>query len=327
MSLDKSNQPQAAQVPNVVTAMNQPNMATIEEDCENIYKAIKGLGTDDDTLIRILCHRDYKTRMAISALYYTKYKRNLAKHIADDTSFNFKKLLVGLSTPRVEYLAEELQNAVKGLGTQEGAILDCIAFTSNTDLAAVQEEYQRKYKHTLEEAISDDTSGYFKQLCMKILQSKRDESTVVDTAKATSLADELYQAGEGRWGTDSKHFLELFTTTSKAQLEEVDKVYGEKYGNTLLNVIKKSSMGDFKRGLQAMMLSKNEWWVKRFHKSVRLLGTDNATLVRGLVLCSREELACINRLYHDEYEITLREAVKRDTSGYYRKAALVLLEN
>eukprot|EP00123_Amoebidium_parasiticum_P022765 comp9450_c0_seq1/m.4504 comp9450_c0_seq1/g.4504 ORF comp9450_c0_seq1/g.4504 comp9450_c0_seq1/m.4504 type:complete len:367 (-) comp9450_c0_seq1:88-1188(-) len=301
------------------------NNATVEEDCDTIYKAVKGIGTNESALIRVICHRDHETLMLVRELYFTKYKRDLARHIADDTSFNFKQILVGLTTPRLEWIAQELKWAVKGLGTAEGAIMDCVAFLTNEQLKQVKAFYHEKYKKTLEEAIGGDTSGNFKQLVLTILRCDRDE-TDANIAQAEADSEELYKKGEGRWGTDINFFISILTKSSRNHIVEMDKFYLAKHKRSLRQAVNAETSGDFRRGLKALVLTKKDWWVKRFRKAIKGAGTDDDILIRGLVLNNKEELEAINDAYKVAYKKSLVEDIRGDTSGDYRKACLALFD-
>ncbi len=62
---------------------------------------------------------------------------------------------------------------------------------------------------------SDQSIGH----CIVCVQGAREENTTADMAKATREAQELYQAGERKWGTDESKFNLILATRSQAQLK------------------------------------------------------------------------------------------------------------
>ena len=66
----------------------------IEYDTDSLYEAMKGLGTDEDTLIEILASRPGWYINKIKKKYKEKYKKELENDIKGDTSGNFRKLLI-----------------------------------------------------------------------------------------------------------------------------------------------------------------------------------------------------------------------------------------
>ena len=58
------------------------------------------------------------------------------------------------------------------------------------------------YGRELEEDITGDTSGHFKRVLVSQLSGNRSESAEFDMTEAKQDAQELDNAGEGKWGTD-----------------------------------------------------------------------------------------------------------------------------
>ena len=63
------------------------------------------------------------------------------------------------------------------------------------------------YDRELEEDIIGDTSGHFKRVLLSQLSGNRSESTEFDMTEAKRDAQELYNAGEGKWGTDESKWV------------------------------------------------------------------------------------------------------------------------
>ncbi|CAG6017023.1 unnamed protein product [Menidia menidia] len=63
---------------------------------ERLYKAMKGLGTKDRTLIRIMVSRSEVDMLDIRQEYVKNYGKSLYTHISGDTSGDYKKLLLKL---------------------------------------------------------------------------------------------------------------------------------------------------------------------------------------------------------------------------------------
>ncbi|XP_070565349.1 annexin A13-like [Ptychodera flava] len=63
---------------------------------ERLYSAMKGLGTDDDYLQRIVITRCEVDLLEIKEAFRQKYGLPLSKMIRDDTSYNYKEVLLAL---------------------------------------------------------------------------------------------------------------------------------------------------------------------------------------------------------------------------------------
>ena len=78
----------------IIYAMISPS----EYFAKRVYKAVKGLGTDNTTLIRILITRDEIDMPQIKQFYQQLYKKDMLEAIKDDTSGNYRKILIELAS-------------------------------------------------------------------------------------------------------------------------------------------------------------------------------------------------------------------------------------
>lgn len=65
-------------------------------DAQRLYKAMKGLGTDEETLLEVLCTRSPSQLKIITSAYNEMYKKDLGKDLDGETSGDFTKLLLAL---------------------------------------------------------------------------------------------------------------------------------------------------------------------------------------------------------------------------------------
>uniref|UniRef100_A0A4W4DPM4 Annexin n=1 Tax=Electrophorus electricus TaxID=8005 RepID=A0A4W4DPM4_ELEEL len=70
--------------------------STAQYDASEIKASIKGLGTDEESLIEILCSRSNAELIEIKKVYKELFKKDLEKDVAGDTSGEFAKLLIAL---------------------------------------------------------------------------------------------------------------------------------------------------------------------------------------------------------------------------------------
>lgn len=142
-----------------------------ERDAAFIHEAIARPGTNEDKLVLTLITRSPKERQNIAAAYYKLYGKAMTDDISDDTSFRFKQTLLALVTPREEVLADALHKAMKGLGTDDAALIRVLVHRTPLEVRQIAEIYERKYKKSLLSAVNSETSGWFnKALCYIIRQ-------------------------------------------------------------------------------------------------------------------------------------------------------------
>ncbi|XP_073340578.1 annexin A2 [Pagrus major] len=71
-------------------------MPPLHYEAQRLQQAMAGLGTDEDSLLEILCTRSGKQLQEISAAYQQVYKKDLEKEVKGEASGDFAKLLVAL---------------------------------------------------------------------------------------------------------------------------------------------------------------------------------------------------------------------------------------
>lgn len=65
-----------------------------------LHKAMRGLGTDDTTLIRVIVTRAEIDMQYIKAEYENQYKKSLFNAVHSDTSGSYRNFLLALLGPK-----------------------------------------------------------------------------------------------------------------------------------------------------------------------------------------------------------------------------------
>jgi uncharacterized protein (UPF0335 family) len=60
-------------------------MATLDNDLHMLHSSMKGIGTDEKMLSKILAHRTDAQLQEVSNAYQQKYSRTLLSHIESET--------------------------------------------------------------------------------------------------------------------------------------------------------------------------------------------------------------------------------------------------
>ena len=81
--------------------------------------------------------------------------------------------MIALFTEPIEYDADQLRDAMKGLGTNEDTLIEIIASRNPMQLAAIKNKYKEKYNRDLEADVKKETSGTLQHLLISLLQGKR----------------------------------------------------------------------------------------------------------------------------------------------------------
>ena len=87
------------------------------KDCERLRKAMKGLGTDEKTLIQIIGKRSRSQRQELKTKFQAMFGRNLMNDLHSELSGSFRDVMKGLMMEEDEFDAFSFRKAVAGLGT------------------------------------------------------------------------------------------------------------------------------------------------------------------------------------------------------------------
>ncbi|XP_027710449.1 annexin A3 [Vombatus ursinus] len=294
-------------------------------DADAIRKAIRGIGTDEKTLIHILTARSHAQRQLIAKEYRVASGKDLKDDLKSDLSGNFERLMVALVTPPAVFDAKQLKKAMKGSGTNESSLIEILTTRSSQQLKEISQAYYTVYKKSLGDDISSETSGDFRKALLTLKDGRRDESQKVDENLAKKDAQILYEAGEKRWGTDEDKFTEILCLRSFPQL----RLTFEEYRNISQKDIEDSIKGELSGHFEDLLLAivncvknKPAFLAENLHKALKGAGTDELTLNRIIVSRSEIDLSDIQAEYKKRYGCSLYSAIKSDTSGDYGTALL-----
>lgn len=106
------------------------------------------------------------------------------------------------------------------------------------------------YDRPLAEHMCSETTGDFRRLLTLIVTGVRDGTTHVDGEKAREQAEALYNAGEGKFGTDEEVFNKVLAHENFHQLRRMFEEYKEISGNTIEQALKNELDGEL---LDAML--------------------------------------------------------------------------
>uniref|UniRef100_A0A8C5KF51 Annexin n=1 Tax=Jaculus jaculus TaxID=51337 RepID=A0A8C5KF51_JACJA len=283
-------------------------------DAEAIRKAIRGIGTDEKTLIRILTERSNAQRQLIVREYQAAYEQELKDDLKGDLSGNLKHIMVALVTPPAVFDAKQLKKSMKGTGTDEDALIEILTTRTSRQMKEISQAYYTVYKKSLGDDISSETSGDFRKALLTLADGRRDESLKVDEHLAKKDAQILYNAGENKWGTDEDKFTEVLCLRSFPQL----KLTFDEYRNICQKDIEDSIKGELSGHFEDLLLAIGKCTCISYQGA----GTDEFTLNRIMVSRSEIDLLDIRHEFKKHCSYSLYSAIKSDTSGDYETTLL-----
>ena len=298
-----------------------------EADAQALRDAMKGFGTDEAALIKIVANRTNQQRMAIKEAYKTAFGRDLISDLKSELRGKLEDAMVALFTEPIEYDCDSLKNAMKGVGTDEDSLIEIITSRPNWMLKKIKEKNKEKYKKDLESAIKSETSGDLERLLVSILQCKRSENNNPNMNECAAQAKELFDAGEAKWGTDSAVFNKIFTGCSPAEIACIAREYHKISGHTILDGSNKEFSGNTKKALRSIVyatISPSEYFATRVKDAIKGFGTNDHLLIRVLVTRDEIDMPQIKQYYKQLYGKDMIEDIKKDIGGDYRTLMIEL---
>ncbi|XP_062926459.1 annexin A4-like isoform X1 [Mobula hypostoma] len=296
-------------------------------DAEVLRKAMKGFGTNEQAIIDIVAHRSNKQRQQIVLSFKTAYGKDLIKELKSELSGNFEKTVLALLKPPALFDATEMKEAIKGAGTDEQCLIEILASRSNAEIHEIDKVYKTEFKKTLEQDIKSDTSGHFERLLVSLVQGNRDESQNVDITLVKKDAQDLYNAGEGRMGTDESRFNAILCSRNRSHLRAVFEEYRQVCKYDIEKTIAREMSGNLERGMVAVvkcLRNTPAFFAERLYRSMKGLGTDDRTLVRIMVSRCEVDMLDIRAEFKRMYGKSLYSFIADDCSGDYKKLLLQL---
>jgi len=220
-------------------------------DVDVIHTAMKGLGTDEKTLLMFLAGRNESQKAKIRELYSRAHGKSLDAAVAGEFSGDLKKLAVGLCHPReVEGAvnpdaargdAERLYKAGEGkLGTDENTFIEIFTKRSIGHLKQTFAAYETIHKHhTIERAVESEFSGDIKLALLDIVMFVKSPGEL--------WAEWLNRAMKGL-GTNDQMLVNIIVS-NREEIAGIKQVFSTKYHKSLWQAVNSETSGDYKKSL------------------------------------------------------------------------------
>uniref|UniRef100_A0A8C7T4W3 Annexin n=1 Tax=Oncorhynchus mykiss TaxID=8022 RepID=A0A8C7T4W3_ONCMY len=267
------------------------------DDAQNLRKAMKGFGTDEDVIIDIVANRSNEQRQEIRQAFKSILGRDLMKDLKSELSKNLERLIIGLMLTPAEFDAKMMRKAMEGAGTDEHALIEILVTRSNEEIHAMNAAYEDGYKKSMEDAIQSDTSGRFSQIL-------------------TSLVQELADACNEDSDDMEIKFMSILCTRSFPHLRRVFQEFVRCSNKDIEQIIKNEMSGDVKQAMYGIVRSvKNQpnYIAERLYKAMKCIGTDDRALIRIMVSRSEVDLFNIRKEFKETHDCSLHEFIQVET--------------
>ena len=198
----------------------------VEYDCECIYNAMKGAGTDENCLIEVIASRPNWLLEKIILEGILRCKRSEVKEINKE---NCEKIAKELSEAKEEGWVVNDESSV---------FYNYIMNSSPKELSAIAREYYRLSGKTIIDGIENNFKGDAKDLLKSILYSL--------VSPSEYFATRIKKAIEG-FGTDNKTLIRILITRCEVDMNIIKKYYKQLYKKDMIEDIKNDISGDYQK--------------------------------------------------------------------------------
>jgi len=223
---------------------------------KSLRLAMRGAGTDEETLIDIMATLSNSEMQAVRDEYQTHYKRDLEKDCVSETSGHFKRLLVSMAQAnrdesdlvdldKAQKDAQDLYDAgEKVLGTDESRFNVILAQRNMAQLQAIFFEYKKISGRDILSSIEREMSSDLKHGYKAIVLMARNP--------AQYFAERLWKSMKGA-GTNDALLIRIIVERSELDLQVIKEVFLQTYHKSLYKMIEGDCSGDYKKLLLALV--------------------------------------------------------------------------
>ncbi|GJN11875.1 hypothetical protein PR202_ga30110 [Eleusine coracana subsp. coracana] len=311
------------------------------EDAAALLRAFQGWGTDEQTVITILAHRNASQRKQILLEYEQKYNESLIQRLRSELSGDFEfhqpfsVCLASMQHAMYHWILDPAERqavianaATKCIQEDYPVIIEIACTNSSAELLEVKKAYHVLYQRSLEEDVAVHSSGNLRGLLLALVSTYRYEGDIADTRLAESEAKVLHEAIKNGT-TDHDELIRIVGTRSKAQLNATFSCFRDEHGTSITKALPHGTDSPgYLRALRTTVrciTDANKYFAKILRNATRESGTDEDSLTRVVVMHAEKNMKDISDAFQKRSSCTLEQAIAKETSGYYRTFLIALL--
>ncbi|KAM4807974.1 annexin A6-like [Rhinophrynus dorsalis] len=259
---------------------------------EKLYLSMKGSGTRDKDLIRIMVSRSEVDMNEIKLHYKRLYGKTLRQAILDDTKGDYETILLALCGENMEQQASTsiVQQMLQACQQKH------VSSTQKPQSHGGTESHPRPRFNASEDVIALD----------KAIKSKGKYQIIKEV--------------------DEGAIIDIFTKRTNEQRQEIRAAYQKTTGKPLNETLKKVLSGQLEEAILALLKTPAELDAHEIRTAIKGLGTDEDTLNEIFASRTNQQIKQIKKAYKEEFKVDLEKDITEDTSGDFQKALLALLK-
>lgn len=293
---------------------------------------MKGFGTDEAALIRVLAKLSPLEVPVIKETYRQRHGRDLENDVRKEVSGYFELCLLSILRGPLQQDVWCLDKALKGAGTNEDLLNEILLGRSNADIQAIKQAYHHTYHRSLEHDVREDLSAKTERLFSMVLSATRqEESAPVIPQSVDADVSEIHRCTEARLGAEQLTVCSLLSKRSDNQIRAIAHAYEHKYRRPLEKVLVSEFSGHMEDALVQMVRCGTDRAMRdaiNIEDAMAGMGTKDEMLIIRVVKLhwNPAHLQQVKGAYKARYRQDLIARVRGETSGDYERSLVALLQ-
>ncbi|XP_043911685.1 annexin A5-like [Protopterus annectens] len=127
-------------------------------------------------------------------------------------------------------------------------------------------------------------------------------------------------------GTDEDVLIDVLVGRSNEQRQKIAECYKSQYGLDLCEDIQSEVSGSYESLLTALLCPADKYDAREMHKALKGAGTSENVLIEILTTRPKPCIQLLRKVYQEEFGSSLEDDIKSDTSGYFVRVLVSLLQ-
>ena len=285
-------------------------------EVENLKNYIQN--SDKTKIVEFICKLNKEQRLKLKETYVASYGTELIKDLEKVLSGNVEKLVCGLIKSFIDFDAEQIYLSMKGLGTDEDTLSEMIATKPSRHLNKIKQRYPELYNETLENDIKGDTSDYYRNILIAMIQGGRSDNPYPNSQKMKDIVNKLNDDNENI----KESFVSYLVNCSYGEICTICREYEKIHNKNILEGIKNKFGKDeynFFNVLLNYISDPGKFFAEKIH------GFKDKDLIR-IIVSNEEILNDIKDAYKELYNTELIDDIKNNTDGDLQIGLSILIQ-
>ena len=281
----------------------------------------------EETILDIIVNTDIDKRLEICNCYLETYNRDLYSDIKSKLSGQIKEAAIHLFLPPAEFMAKMIKKGLKGFSIDESMIYEIFTTCNQEELKQIELAYKRETNKDLAKDIEKNFPSAIRKNLLNLLNIPRNVNESPNRLECDKWAQNLIDAGENNWVSNEDIFREIFILRSPEELVLIGRIYHEKTGDQLLDIVEKKLTNKVRNLLRELLYNAiipQELFADKINTALK--NNNTSLLNRILVARCQIDMGEIRRIYKEKYNNELRDDITGRYSGLYQRLCLYLVD-